>query len=82
MSPASAPADEHDVDLRKPDRLDAGKPEAEGLPEEEGLDRAEVEEGLDEEPESTRNRRDVPDTPENSIEARTEDASDEEITEP
>ena len=82
MSPASAPADEHDVDLRNPDRLDAGKPEAEGLPEEEGLDRAEVEEGLDEEPESTRNRRDVPDTPENSIEARTEDASDEEITEP
>jgi hypothetical protein len=82
MSPASAPADEHDVDLRTPEHADAGTPEAEGLPEEEGLDRAEVEEGLDEEPESTRNRRDVPDTPENSIDARTEDDSAEEITEP
>jgi hypothetical protein len=82
MSPASAPVDEHDRDLREPEHSLAGKPEVEGLPEEEGLDRAEVEEGLDEEPESTRNRRDVPDTPENSIEARTEDAADEETTEP
>ena len=82
MSPASAPADEHDKDLRMPDRSTAGKPEAEGLPDEEGLDSAEVEEGLDEEPESTRNRRDVPPTPENTIEARTEDAPDEEITKP
>jgi hypothetical protein len=82
MSPASAPADEHDVDLRTPEHAPAGKPEAEGVPAEEGVDEARVEEELDEEAESTRNRRDVPDTPENSIDARTEDGTEDEITEP
>ena len=82
MSPASAPVDEHDKDLREPDRGLAGKAEAEGVPDEEGLDSAEVDEGLDEDSEDTRNRRDVPPTPENTIEARTEDVPDEEITKP
>jgi hypothetical protein len=82
MSPASAPVDEHDKHLRTPEHSRAAKPEAEGLPDEEGLDTAEVDNALDEEPESTRNRRDVPPTPENTIEARTEDGAEGEITSP
>ena len=44
----------------------------EGVPEEEGIDAADAKERLEEDPESVPNRRDVPDTPENSREARTE----------
>jgi len=51
----------------------AGKPEDSGLPDEEGVDDRDVDAELDGNPEDVSlNRRDVPDTPENSIEARTE----------
>jgi hypothetical protein len=46
----------------------------EGLPEEEGVDDADVEERLEEAPEEAENRRDVPDTWENSEEFRRRDA--------
>ncbi|HET6166795.1 MAG TPA: hypothetical protein VFE07_08205 [Marmoricola sp.] len=45
----------------------------EGVPDEEDIDPADAKERLEEDPESVPNRRDVPDTPENSREARTED---------
>jgi hypothetical protein len=52
----------------------SGKPRIEGVPDEEGIDDTDLEDRLDEDPEEAANRRDVPDTPENSREARTEDA--------
>jgi hypothetical protein len=62
-------------ELRRRDdkREHARRPEADGVPAEEQMSQADVEERLDEDPERVTNRRDVPDTPENSIEARTED---------
>ena len=82
MSPASAPVDEHDIDLREPEDTLTGKAEAPDLPDEEGVDEVDVSEGLDEESETTQNRRDVPASPENTIEARTEDGAEDEITRP
>jgi hypothetical protein len=79
MSPATAPVDEHDRKLRTPDDRLTGKPETQGLPDEEGVEEADVDNALDEETHGVRNRRDVPPTPENSIEERT-DGSREEIT--
>lgn len=81
MTPATAPADEHDKDLRMPDDRLTGKPETEGVPDEEGVDQAEVEEAVDDDGTAS-NRQDVPPTPENSLEARTEDGREDEITEP
>ena len=52
----------------------AGPPEIEGLPEEEGVEGTDVEERLEEDPEDESiNRRDVPDTSESSAEVRTTD---------
>lgn len=82
MSPASAPADEHDRELREPDDTLTGKATAPDVPDEEGVDEVDVGEGLDEESESTQNRRDVPASPENTLEARTEDGAEDEITRP
>jgi len=51
----------------------AGKPEDSGVPDEEGIADNDLEGDVDGTPEDVSlNRRDVPDTPENSIEARTE----------
>ena len=82
MSPASAPVDEHDRELREPDDTLTGKADAPDLPEEEGVDQVDVGEGLDEESETAQNRRDVPASPENTIEARTEDGTEDQITRP
>lgn len=49
------------------------RPETEGVPAEEDLDDADVEERLEEKPEEATNRRDVPPTPQNSVDERTED---------
>ena len=81
LTPDAAPTGGHDEHTRIADKERfADKPEAEGLPAEEGVDDAELEDGLDEDPEGVRNRRDVPSTPENSIEARTEDGTGEKPT--
>jgi hypothetical protein len=82
MSPASAPVDEHDLDLREPKDTLTGKPEAPDVPAEEGVEEVDVDAALEEGSESARNRRDVPPTPENTVEARTEDGAEDEITEP
>ena len=51
----------------------AGKPEDAGIPDEEGIADRDVDTPPEDNPEDVSlNRRDVPDTPENSIEARTE----------
>jgi hypothetical protein len=74
LTPDAAPTGGRDQHTRIADKERfADKPEADGLPDEEGVDDAALDDGLDEDPERVRNRRDVPPTPENSIEARTED---------
>jgi hypothetical protein len=50
-----------------------GEPEMEDVPEEEDVEGTDLDDRLDEDPESATNLRDVPPTPENSREARTED---------
>jgi hypothetical protein len=82
LTPDAAPVPGQDQHTRIADKERfADKPEAEGLPGEEGVDDAALDDGLAEDPERVRNRRDVPPTPENSIEARTEDDTGEEPTE-
>ena len=78
LTPDAVPAGGMDQHTRIQDKERfAGKPEAEGLPGEEDVD---LEDGV-EDPAEVTNRRDVPDTPENSVEART-DGDPAEITEP
>ena len=74
LTPDAAPSGGHDEHTRIADKERfAGKPTTPGLPDNEGVEQADVEDRLDEDdPERVVNRRDVPDTPENSIEARTE----------
>lgn len=61
-------------ELVKESETQRAQPDVEGdLPEEESIDEADFEERLDEEPDDAVNRRDVPPTPENTVEARTED---------
>jgi hypothetical protein len=75
LSPDAAPAPgghDHHTRIADKERF-RGKPEMENVPEEEDVDSAEVEDDLEHDPEDVSlNRRDVPPTPENSIEARTE----------
>lgn len=76
LTPDAAPSTAgHDQHSRIADKARfSGKPEATGVPAEEGVDASDVEEQLDRDPEDvSENRRDVPPTPENSYEARTED---------
>jgi|tagenome__1003787_1003787.scaffolds.fasta_scaffold20841130_3 hypothetical protein len=74
LSPDAAPAGDSHEHTRIADKQRfAGKPEDSEIPEEEGVSGRDVEHQLDGNPEDVSlNRRDVPDTPENSIEARTE----------
>jgi hypothetical protein len=73
-SPNPEHTTEDEQDVQVPDkRPETAQPEAEGL-EQEGSEGADVTERLDEDPTDVGlNRRDVPDTPENSYEARTAD---------
>jgi hypothetical protein len=86
LSPDAAPtAAGHDHHSRIADKARfSGKPEVSGVPAEENVDASDVSEELDNDPEDaagrgaaagdvSQNRRDVPPTPENSYEARTED---------
>ena len=75
LTPDAAPVGDSDKHTRIEDKKKfAGKPEMQGVPDDEHVEDADVEERLDEDPEDvSANRRDVPDTPENSFEARTED---------
>jgi hypothetical protein len=83
LTPDAAPVEGSDEHTRIADKLQFGdRPETQGVPGDEGVDDADVDELLDEDPESARNRRDVPATPENTIEARTEDGTEGEITRP
>ena len=82
-TPDAAPVEGGDEHTRIADKERfAGKPELEGVPDEGGVGDADVGEALEEDPDETRNRRDVPPTQENSIEARTEDGTEDEITAP
>jgi hypothetical protein len=54
----------------------------EGVPDEEGMDAADAAERVDEDSVEQENRRDVPPTPENTLEARTRDGAEDEITRP
>lgn len=75
LTPDAAPAPGgHDHHSRIADKQRfAGKPEMAGVPGEEDIEASHVDDALEEDPEDVSlNRRDVPDTPENSIEARTE----------
>lgn len=75
LTPDAAPTEAgHDHHSRIADKARfSGKPEVEGAPSEEDLDASDLDEQLDRDPEDvSENRRDVPDTPENSYEARTE----------
>ena len=75
LSPDAAPTDAgHDHHTRIEDKKRfRGETELDGVPPEEGVGGADVEEALEDDPDRVSiNRRDVPDTPENSIEARTE----------
>ena len=65
-------ATDEDTRIEDQRRL-TGLPETDDVPEEEGVEGADVEERLDEDPETAQNRRDVPPTPENSEEFRRED---------
>ena len=76
LTPDAAPtAAGHDHHSRIADKARfSGKAEAQGVPDEEDVDASDVGEELDRDPEDVSlNRRDVPDTPANSYEARTED---------
>jgi len=83
LTPDAAPVEGSNEHTRIADKERfAGKPELEGVPDEDGLGDAEAGDALDDDPEGVSNRRDVPPTPENSVEARTEDGREDEITEP
>lgn len=83
LTPDAAPVGGSDEHTRIADKERfADKPELEGVPDEDGLGDADAGEALDEDPEDVSNRRDVPPGPENSIEARTEDGAEGEITRP
>lgn len=76
LTPDAAPtAAGHDHHTRITDKARfSGKPEASGVPAEDDVDAGDVREQLENDPEDvSQNRRDVPATPENSYEARTED---------
>ena len=76
LTPDSAPTSAgHDQHSRIADKARfSGRPQVTGVPEEEGVDAGDVEDQLDRGTEDvSENRRDVPPTPENSYEARTED---------
>lgn len=76
LSPDAAPTEAgHDHHSRIEDKMRfRAETEVDGVPAEEGMDDADVEERLEDDPDRVSlNRRDVPDTPENTIEARTED---------
>jgi hypothetical protein len=74
-SPRPVVPDEHDEPVGE-------ETELEGMPDEEGIDAADAHERLDEDPMAQENRRDVPATPENTLEARTRDDAEDEITRP
>jgi len=81
LTPDAAPVPGQDQHTRIADKEKWGdKREVDG-PDAEGIDDAHVDDGVHEEHGTVQNRRDVPPTPENSIEARTEDTG-EEPTEP
>jgi hypothetical protein len=84
LTPDAAPTDAgHDHHSRIEDkRRWASDTDAEGVPAEEGVDDSEVDDRLDDDPEREGNRRDVPPTPENTLEARTRDGAEDEITRP
>jgi hypothetical protein len=76
LTPDAAPTDAgHDHHTRIEDKMRfRGDAEMTGVPPEEDVQDADVEDRLEDDPDRVSiNRRDVPDTPENSIEARTED---------
>jgi hypothetical protein len=76
LTPDAAPTDAgHDHHTRIEDKLRfRGETELDGVPPEEDVEGADVEDRLEDDPDRVSiNRRDVPDTPENSIEARTDD---------
>ena len=80
LSPDAAPTGGHDHHTRIADKQRfAGKPQGDddvrGTSDDGGALGPDLDERLDEDPEDVSiNRRDVPPTPENSVEARTEDA--------
>jgi hypothetical protein len=83
LTPDAAPAGDGDQHTRIADKERwAGKAELEGVPDDGGVGDEDVSDALEDDPETVENRRDVPETPENSVEARTEDGAEDEITEP
>lgn len=76
LTPDAAPTEAgHDHHTRIEDKARfRGDTELDGVPAEEGVEGTDVEERLEDDPDRVSlNRRDVPPTPENSVEARTED---------
>jgi hypothetical protein len=82
LTPDAAPVPGQDQHTRIADKEQWGdKREVDGRADEDGIDDAHVDDGVHEDHEPVRNRRDVPPTPENTLAARTEDTG-EQPTEP
>ncbi|MGY2873725.1 hypothetical protein ACVW00_000915 [Marmoricola sp. URHA0025 HA25] len=84
LTPDAAPVEGSDEHTRIADKERfAGKPELEGVPDEGGVGDADVDdETFEEGSAGAGNRADVPPAPENTLEARTEDGAEDEITRP